>query len=102
MVKISKEAELKIKEVLKYNPNKIAKIILKKGGCAGNILSLVLDNENPTEDFVEINDLKLAISKDAKNYINDISIEIKNSLGIEIIIRNLNATTCKCGKSFKI
>lgn len=102
MIKISKGAELKINDVLKNNPDKIARIILKKGGCAGNILALVLDIENPNDEFVEVNNLKFAISKEAKNYINDISIEVKNSLGTEIIIRNLSATTCKCGKSFKV
>lgn len=102
MIKISPEAKFKIKETLKNNPNKTAKIILTKGGCAGNMLSLILNNENPAEEVVEINGLKLAISNETKNYINNISIEIKNSLGTEIIIRNLNATTCRCGKSFKI
>lgn len=102
MINISKEAQLKITEVLKNNPGKIAKIVLKKGGCAGNMLTLILDNQTPDDQFIEVDNLKFIISEEAKNYINDISIEVKNSLGTEIIIRNLNATTCKCGKSFKL
>lgn len=102
MITISEEAKQKILEVLKDKPNAVARIVLKKGGCAGNILSLILDEPNNTDVVIEVDDIKFVVSPEIQNYIQDVSIELKQSLGTEIIIRNNKAPTCRCGKSFKI
>ncbi len=101
-MKISEEAGLKIKSILQSNSGKFPRIVLKKGGCAGSMLILVLEEPKDSDELVEVNDIKFAISEDSLKFINDVSIELKCGLGAEIIIKNNNATTCKCGKSFKI
>ena len=101
-MKISKEAESKIKLVIQNSPEKFPRIILKKGGCAGNILVLVLEKPDESDEIVEANGIKFAISPDVLKFIDDISIELKVGLGEEIVVRNTKAQTCRCGKSFRI
>lgn len=101
-MKISQEAELKIKSILQNNSAKFPRIVLKKGGCAGTMLVLLLEEPEDSDKFVEVNDVKFAVSEDSFKFIDDISIELKFGLGAEIIIKNNNAITCRCGKSFKI
>ena len=100
-MKISNEAEAKIKSVIQNNPNKLPKIILKKGGCAGTMLALTLCVPSESDEIVESNGIKFVVSEDAMKFIDDISIEVKIGLGKELIIRNNKAQTCKCGKSFR-
>lgn len=100
-MKITPEAEIKIKSVIQNNPGKFPRIILKKGGCAGTILALVLENSDESDEIIESNGIKFAVSKDAKKFIEDISIELKTGIGEGIVLRNTNAQTCRCGKSFR-
>lgn len=102
MIQVTEEARLKIQEVLRANPGKVAKIVLTKGGCAGTMLALALGDPDEAGETIEAEGIKFLISSEAKDYASDISIEMKNSLGSEIIIRNLKATICRCGKSFRV
>jgi iron-sulfur cluster assembly accessory protein len=101
MISISKEAEAYIKSIISRNPGKTPKIILKKGGCAGQMLLLILDTLHEDDDFVEVKGLKIAVTYDAKPFVGNVEICLKNNLCSEVIIRNNEANTCRCGKSFK-
>ncbi|MDR2667215.1 MAG: hypothetical protein LBB34_03875 [Holosporales bacterium] len=101
MISISKDAEICIKSAISRNPSKMPRIVLVAGGCAGKILHLTLDTSQENDIFVEINDVKFAISHDAQHFIGDIEVCLKDNLCSEIIIKNNGATTCRCGKSFK-
>ena len=101
MISISKEAEQLIIAALKNNQGKFPRIVLKKGGCAGHMLCLVLEERQPDDTQVDVNGISFIVSRETLEYVGDISIELKNSLGNEIIIRNLQKQTCKCGKSFR-
>lgn len=101
MMNISLEAEEKIKKAIETSGEKSPRIVLKKGGGAGNMLVLTLEKPEESDEFVEINGIKFAVSGNALKFVDDISIEVKMGLGEEIIIRNNNAKTCRCGKSFR-
>jgi Fe-S cluster assembly iron-binding protein IscA len=102
MIEISKEAELKIKNSMSIASGKVPRISLKQGGCAGNMLILLLEVPSNTDIFKESSGIKFTISKEAEQFVDDIYIYVTNSLGSEILIKNREAKTCRCGKSFKI
>lgn len=99
---ISKEAEIKIKAILEKTPGKMPRLILKKGGCAGNMLVLVLETPSASDKFIEHNGIKFAIENEAAKFTGSIAIELKLGLCEEIIVKNNDAQTCRCGKSFRI
>ena len=101
MINITEEALIKIKSVLNSNPNKIPRIVLKKGGCAGSMLVLILDDINNTDTIVESNNIKFYIEESAKPYTEDITIYTNSILGTNIMIKNNIRPSCRCGKSFR-
>lgn len=102
MINITNDALLKIKSVLHSNTNKFPRIILKKGGCAGNMLVLTLDYIHDTDIIIESNNIKFAIDTLAKPHVSDITIYTNSILGVNILIKNNKSPSCRCGKSFKI
>jgi len=101
MINITKEAADKIKVALANNPDLLARITIRKGGCAGTILALDLGKKEESDCIVESSGIPFSVSKETIPFLDDISIYIQNSLGSEIIIKNNSAKkTCKCGKSF--
>lgn len=101
-MKISIKAEEKIKKAMEQNSGKIPRLVLQKGGCAGNMLVLLLDVPYVQDKLVEHNGIKFAIERNAVPFVDNISIELQSGLCDEIVVRNHNAQTCRCGKSFKI
>ena len=102
MINITDDALIKIKSVLKNNTNKFPRIILKKGGCAGNMLALTLDYIHDSDTILESNNIKFAIDSLAKPHINDITIYTNSILGTNILIKKNKSPLCRCGKSFRI
>ena len=102
MIKISEEAKNLITSALEKNPGKVARLALKKGGCAGTMLSLELTDSISDDKVVEVEGISVSVDSNAVDYIEDISIELKSMLGSDIIVRNLKAATCRCGKSFRV
>jgi Fe-S cluster assembly iron-binding protein IscA len=66
------------------------------------MLVLNLEKLYETDELIEINGINFAISNEAQQFANDISIYVKNGLGTEIVVKNNAKQTCKCGKSFKV
>ncbi|MBR1944211.1 MAG: iron-sulfur cluster assembly accessory protein [Alphaproteobacteria bacterium] len=102
MINITDDALNKIKSVLNNNPDKFPRIVLKKGGCAGNMLVLTLDYIHDNDTMVESNHIKFAVDTLAKPHINDITIYTNSILGTNILIKNNKSPSCRCGKSFRI
>ncbi len=101
MINITEDALNKITTVLANNPNKIPRIVLTKGGCAGSMLVLILDSVRDTDTIIEANNIKFYIEESAKQYIDDITIYTNSILGTNIMIKNNSRPSCRCGKSFK-
>lgn len=101
-MEISEKVERKIKKALERNSGKLPRLVLKKGGCAGNMLVLLLEEPGANDKIVEHNGINFAIEKNAVPFADNVSIELKAGLCEEIVVRNNNAQTCICGKSFKI
>ena len=101
-MEISAKAEEQIKKALEQNSGKMPRLVLRKGGCAGNMLVLLLEKPHSSDKIIAHNGIDFAIEKDAIQFAENISIEIKPGLCEEIVVRNNNAQTCRCGKSFKI
>ena len=99
---LSRQAEATIKKALEQNSGKIPRLVLKRGGCAGNMLVLLLEEPCSSDRIIECNGIKFAIEKNAIPFVENISIELKPGLSEEIVVRNNDAQTCRCGKSFKI
>ncbi|GHT88411.1 hypothetical protein FACS1894113_0780 [Alphaproteobacteria bacterium] len=100
-IKISDEAAKIINNCLANNPQKLPRILLKAGGCAGNILVLTLGFPAEDDVFEQVKNMKIAVSKDVVKFLDDVSIELKPGLGQEIIVVNNAAKyKCSCGKSF--
>ena len=100
-MRISTEAELKIKSVIEKSNSKMPRLVLKKGGCYGTMIELSLDEPADTDSIIEENGIKFAVSSDVKQYVNSLVIEVKKGLCEEIIIRNTQQQSCRCGKSFR-
>ena len=100
-MEISNEAEVKIRAAIQKDVSKFPRIVLKKGGCAGHMLVLLLELPADSDEFIESHGIKFAVAHDALEYVNDISIELRKGLGEEVLLRNINAPACRCGKSFK-
>lgn len=102
MINITDDALVKIKSVLHNQTTKFPRIILRKGGCAGNMLVLTLDYIHDSDTIIESNNIKFAIDALAKPHIDDITIYTNSILGTNILIKNNKNPSCRCGKSFKI
>ena len=99
MIHITPEALNIIKQAL--CPDKMPRIVLHNGGCAGHMLVLTLDKKSESDVLVESNGISFAVELPAEQYIEDITICVQNNLGTNIIIKNNKFLNCRCGKSFK-
>ena len=102
MITITNDALNKIKMVLSSNVNKVPRIVLKAGGCAGHMLILTLDQQQANDLLVESNGIVFAIASNAEKYVDSITIYLKDNLGTNIAVKQNNRPTCRCGKSFRI
>ena len=100
MIQLTENARIFIKSTLKAKCDMTPIIKLKQGGCAGNILYLDLIQDVSNTNKITIDDIDFIIDTSANNFIEDITIDIKEGLSPEIVINNNKADTCSCGKSF--
>ena len=101
-MKISNSAFSKIKETLSVNPGRLPRIVFKKGGCAGNMIVLVLEKPEASDEFISYDGLTFAVSPNAQPFLSNISIDLQPGLCDEIIVHISGSRTCRCGRSFKV
>lgn len=100
---ISEHALEMIRKAAKNNLGKIPTICVFKGGCAGTMLGITFLESDKDSEVIKVGDVLMAVSKETMEITDDISIDVKNGILPELIIRNnLAKVKCKCGKSFKI
>lgn len=102
MINITSEALNIIKEGLDKNQQKFPRIILLNGGCAGSMLSLILDTKSCDDIIINAHGIDFLIDKKLVSLVSDITICTQFALGHTLLIRNNALPTCKCGKSFKL
>ncbi len=101
MIQLTENARIFIRKALKAKCNMTPVIKLKQGGCAGNILYLDLTQDGSNINKITIDDIDFIIDTSAIKFIEDITIDIKEGLSPEVVIKNNKADTCRCGKSFR-
>jgi Fe-S cluster assembly iron-binding protein IscA len=88
MIELTNLAREKLRELLKENPGKFARIIIDGFGWGGPRLGLTLDEPKNNESAIQVNDINFLISDELKPYA-DISIinyrDLPNRKGFAII-----------------
>ncbi len=101
VINVNSDALKFITEALSKNPGMYPRIVLRSGGCAGNMLLLTLDTIYVGDIECSSNGITFVIEPVAEPYTEDITICVKPGLTPEILIHNNIKKTCRCGKSFK-
>ncbi len=104
-INIDENALNLIRQTISKNNNQdvYPRIYMRKGGCAGNMLVLSMQEKQNTDEVFDINDIEFVVSNEVLSNTNDISIILQQGLGAQIIVKNNSASSkCKCGKSFRI
>lgn len=102
-ITISDNASQMIKTAADNNRGKLPVVYVLRGGCAGYMLGLTFLERTPDMALITVNEIIIAISKEVVDITNDISIDVKNGILPELVVKNNAAQiTCKCGKSFKL
>lgn len=92
-----------IKTAADNNCGKLPAVYVLRGGCAGYMLGVTFLVRTPDMTVVTVNGIIIAILKEVMDITNDISIDVKNGILPELVVKNNAAKrTCKCGKSFKL
>lgn len=101
-IEISENALKMIKKAAQIHVAKVPTICVFEGGCSGTMLGIKFLDKNISLEVVRLENLDIAISKESSKVTKNMSIDVKNGIIPEIIIRNNSAKIrCKCGKSFK-
>jgi Fe-S cluster assembly iron-binding protein IscA len=99
-ISLSKEAALFIAQTKMGSC--MPTICVENGGCAGTILVLKLLSKTKENTIVRIDGIDIAITKEAAQYADDLSIVLKTGLTQEVfVVNNAAKFRCKCEKSFR-
>lgn len=101
---ITKQAAVKIKQILEQTKKTALRVSVVPGGCSGHRYSMEVTEKSDKEDLVfEEHGAKVFIDKKSLATINGSQVDYVDSLqGAGFKITNPNAkATCGCGESFK-
>lgn len=106
MITISESAAGQLKSMLAEQevPNMFLRIGVTPGGCSGFSYAMGFDDQESDQDvYMDIEGLKVVVSKDDIRYLNGLEIDFEESgMTGGFTINNPNATaTCGCGSSFR-
>lgn len=106
MITISETAAGHLKTMLAEQevPNMFLRLGVTAGGCSGFSYAMGFDdNETEQDVYMDIEGLKVVVSKDDIRYLNGLTIDFEESgMTGGFTIHNPNATvTCGCGSSFR-
>ena len=105
MIELTKNAKIKIKELLleENNPNLKLRIFVQGGGCSGMQYGFTFDQDIAEDDFaLSIDGVELLVDSMSNQYLEGAKIDYKEDImGSSFSIDNPNAqTSCGCGSSF--
>jgi iron-sulfur cluster assembly protein len=106
MIELSKQAALKVKEMLETHddPHAFLRVGVDEGGCTGFSYNMGFDSERKDSDLlVEKHEIKMLVDGKSEPLIKGTKIDYQESLmGGGFTISNPNASaTCGCGASFR-
>lgn len=106
MITISETAAGQLKTMLAEQeiPNMFLRLGVTPGGCSGFSYAMGFDdNESDQDVYMDIEGLKVVVSKDDIRYLDGLTIDFEESgMTGGFTINNPNATaTCGCGSSFR-
>lgn len=106
MITISETAADQLKAMLAEQevPNMFLRLGVTEGGCSGFSYAMGFDdNESDQDVYMEVQGMKVVVSKDDIRYLNGLEIDFEESgMTGGFTINNPNATaTCGCGSSFR-
>ncbi|MNC38701.1 Iron-sulfur cluster insertion protein ErpA [compost metagenome] len=106
MITISETAAGQLKTMLAEQevPNMFLRLGVTPGGCSGFSYAMGFDdNESDQDVYMDIQGLKVVVSKDDIRYLDGLEIDFEESgMTGGFTINNPNATaTCGCGSSFR-
>ncbi|KUP22810.1 iron-sulfur cluster assembly accessory protein [Paenibacillus sp. DMB5] len=106
MITISETAAGHLKTMLAEQevPNMFLRLGVTAGGCSGFSYAMGFDdNETEQDVYMDVEGLKVVVSKDDIRYLNGLTIDFEESgMTGGFTIHNPNATvTCGCGSSFR-
>ena len=107
MITLTKEASLKISDIIAENndPNIKLRMFIQGGGCAGFSYGFTLDTEQNDDDFViPAGSTSVLVDSMSMQYLEGAEVHYKEELlGSSFVINNPNSTTtCGCGSSFSV
>lgn len=109
MIKVSKQAKLKLSDLMKeegFDATKhFVRVGVKSGGCSGLSYDLNFDQtQQDTDKIFEDNGIRIAINKSSFLYLVGTTLEYSGGLnGKGFVFNNPNAQrTCGCGESFSL
>ncbi len=103
-ISVTEKAGKRIREILANDErgNAVAfKIDLKAGGCSGFEYAFSVDSPADTDEVVDYEGIRLAVSKESQERMEGTIIDCDEEIwGWKFVIKNPNAlATCSCGKS---
>jgi iron-sulfur cluster assembly accessory protein len=107
MLQLTETAASKVKEIMTQQtpaPNAL-RVAVVGGGCSGFSYHMAFDNqENPTDNVYEFNDLKVFVDQMSEMYLDGVQIDyIETIEGAGFKFNNPNVkSTCGCGSSFSV
>ncbi|SEU19756.1 iron-sulfur cluster assembly accessory protein [Paenibacillus sp. NFR01] len=106
MITISETAAEQLKTMLAEQevPNMFLRLGVTPGGCSGFSYAMGFDdNESDQDVYLEVEGLKVVVSKDDVRFLNGLEIDFEESgMTGGFTINNPNAiATCGCGSSFR-
>jgi iron-sulfur cluster assembly protein len=106
MINISETAAGQLKTMLAEQevPNMFLRLGVTPGGCSGFSYAMGFDdNESEQDVYMDIEGLKVVVSKDDIRYLDGLEIDFEESgMTGGFTINNPNASaTCGCGSSFR-
>ena len=108
MIKISKLAQSKIKEMITNNNGKAAYLYLKGGGCNGFSYKFkILDDDkkvNKLDEIMDVDGDKLILCNKSMLFLFGTKIDyIEDLMGSRFDFNNPNSTSqCGCGTTFSV
>ena len=104
IIKVTKNAIPKLKNLFTLHNNKYIAFSIKSGGCSGFQYDLQPSNLEPNklDEVVTIEDMKIIVDQDSILHLIGTEIDWEdNFMGQRFIFKNPNSSfQCGCGKSF--